>query len=105
MAKHRWCRPCLRRLGGGEKGQLAAGGSGDAWGVVRCIDALDELRSAFPDPSRRPYGEKALLAEIENPGMGYSQIDKVLRKLRTKKWTAYDLARIEGLPKPPSSDV
>jgi hypothetical protein len=103
--KHRCCLPCLRRLGGEEQVQLAAKRSGNARHVLRCIDALDELRSAFPDPSRRPYGEKALLAEIENPGMGYRQIDKVLRKLRTKKWTAYDLARIEGLPEPPSSDV
>lgn len=103
--KHRCCLRCLRRLGGEEQVQLAAKRSGNAQHVLRCIDALDELRSAFPDPSRRPYGEKALLAEIENPGMGYGQIEKVLRKLRMKKWTAYDLARIEGLPEPPSSDV
>jgi hypothetical protein len=92
-------------LGGEEQVQLAAKRSGNARHVLRCIDALDELRGAFPNPARRPYGEKALLAEIGNPGMGYTEIDKVLRKLKTKKWTAYDLARIEGLPEPPSSGL
>jgi hypothetical protein len=96
--EHRCCLRCLRRLGGEEQVQLAAKRSRKACHVLRCIDALDELRSSFPDPSRRPFGERPLLAEIENPGMGYGQIDRLLRNLRTKKRTAYDRPRIEGLP-------
>ncbi|MBK7926995.1 MAG: hypothetical protein IPJ98_05690 [Bryobacterales bacterium] len=64
------------------------------------MEALDQLRQEFPNQSRRPYGEKALLAEIELPFIGYTGIERVLAKIQARSWTEYDLARIEGRPEP-----
>ncbi len=99
-ATHRCCLRCLRRLGGEEQVQLAAKRSKYGKRVLECIDALDKLRKDFPDADRRPYGEKALLAEIQNPLFGYEGIERVLVKLQSSNWTAYDRARIEGRPQP-----
>jgi len=66
------------------------------------MEALDQLRQEFPDPSRRPYGEKALLAEIEVPFSGYQDIERVIAKIKSRNWTEHDLARMNGLPEPES---
>jgi hypothetical protein len=100
--QHRCCLRCLGRLGGDEQVKLAAKRSRYARRVIECIEAMDALRAAFPDPARRPYGEKALLAEIELPFMGYDGIERVLAKITSQNWTEYDKARIEGRPEPPS---
>ena len=98
--QHRCCLRCLKRLGGNDQVRLAAKRSRYARRVVDCMDALDQLRSEFPDPSRRPYGEKALVAEIDLPFLGYQGIERVLAKIHDRKWTAYDIARVEGRPEP-----
>jgi hypothetical protein len=56
----------------------------------------------FPDPARRPYGDKTLLRGIESPLMGGSDVERITDKIRRRNWTEYDLARIEGRPEPPS---
>jgi hypothetical protein len=99
---HRCCLRCLLRFGGDDQVRIATKRSKYAKRVVECMDALDQLRCEFPDPSRRPYGEKALLAEIELPFLGYNGIERVLRKIRARNWTAHDTARIEGRPEPKS---
>jgi hypothetical protein len=35
--------------------------------------------------------------------MGYEGIERLLKKINGRKWTAYDLARIEGRPEPDHS--
>jgi hypothetical protein len=97
---HRCCLRCLAKLGGDEQIQLATKRSCYARRVVDCMEALDQLRREFPDPSRRPYGEKSLLAEIELPFAGYEGIERVLAKIKARSWTEYDRARIEGRPEP-----
>jgi hypothetical protein len=64
--------------------------------VVECMDALDQLRREFPDPERRPAGEKSLQMEIELPFMGYQGIERVLKKIRDRSWTEFDLKKIAG---------
>jgi hypothetical protein len=91
--QHRCCLRCLRRLGGDEQVKIAGKRSRYAKHAAKCIEALDLLRSEFPDPTSRPYGERALLAEIESPFMGYDGIERVLRKIRGRKWTPYELAK------------
>lgn len=98
--QHRCCLRCLRRFGGDEQVQLAAKRSRYARRVLACIEALDQLREEFPDPSRRPYGEKSLMAEIAFPYMGYEGIERVIAKIRTRSWNDYDIARMEGRPEP-----
>ena len=105
--RHRCCLRCLRRFGGAEEVERAARRSMFARRVVDCMGALDQLRTEFPDPDRRPYGEKSLMAEIALPFWGYQGIERVIDKIATRKWTSYDLARIEGRPEPerePSRD-
>jgi hypothetical protein len=68
--QHRCCLRCLRGFGGDEQLKAASHRSRYAEHVMQCIDALDQLRAEFPDPARRPYGEKALMAEIDNPFYG-----------------------------------
>lgn len=89
--EHRCCLRCLRRYGGDEQVKIAAKRSRYAKHVSRCIEALDLLRAEFPDPSTRPYGEKALLSEIESPFMGYQGIERILTKIRGRKWTDYEI--------------
>ncbi len=98
--QHRCCLRCLRRFGGGDQVDAATKRSRYARHVARCIQALDQLRAEFPNAARRPYGEKALLAEIEMPFMGYEGIERVVKKIAARKWTAYDLAKIDGRPEP-----
>jgi len=73
--------------------------------VLECMEALDALCREFPDPDRRPYGEKALQMEIELPFGGYQGIERVIEKIKTKRWTEYDIARINGMPKPETKSV
>ena len=94
--QHRCCLRCLTRLGGREQVDIAAKRSRYARRVLECLDALDQLQAEFPDPSRRPYGEKSLRAEIALPFMGYDGIERVLKKIKNRKWTAHDLAQIGG---------
>jgi hypothetical protein len=91
--QHKCCLRCLTRLGGREQVEIAAKRSRYARRVLECFDALDQLQAEFPDPSRRPFGEKSLRAEIALPFMGYAGIEGVLKKIKNRKWTAYDLAR------------
>ena len=98
--EHRCCLRCLKRLGGEEQLAIAIKRSKKANHVVRCINALEKLCRDFPDPARRPYGEKALQAEIELPYMGYEGIERVLQKIEVERWTEYDRARSEGRPEP-----
>jgi hypothetical protein len=95
---HRCCLRCLNKLGGKEQIERAIQGSNYAAGVWNCIQALDQLVSEFPDPNRRPYGEKTLKQVIE--GIYSENTERILHKIREKDWTEYDLARIEGRPEP-----
>jgi len=92
----RCCLRCLDRFGGRTQVDLAAKRSRYAMRVVECMDALDQLRREFPDPERRPAGEKSLQMEIELPFMGYQGIERVLKKIRDRSWTEFDLKKIAG---------
>lgn len=94
--EHRCCLRCLRQHGGDDQLAIAARRSRYAKRVAECMDALDQLRREFPDPNRRPYGEKSLVAEIELPFMGYEGIERVIAKVKARAWTEYDLAKIDG---------
>jgi hypothetical protein len=94
--QHRCCLRCLTRFGGSEQAELAAKRSRYARRVLDCISALDQLHAEFPDPARRPYGEKALRAEIALPFMGYEGFERVLKKIRNRNWTQYDIAQVHG---------
>jgi hypothetical protein len=72
--------------------------------AAECIEALDQLRAEYPDESRRPFGEKALLAELAFPFFGYSGIERVIAKIHARKWTAHDEAKMEGRPLPEPKD-
>jgi len=100
--EHRCCLRCLHELGGKEQIDRATERSHYAAVVWNCIEALDQLRAEFPDPSRRPYGEKTLLKTIECPIL--EDPERIIRKIKTRSWTDYDLARIEGRPEPPSKN-
>jgi hypothetical protein len=103
--EHRCCLRCLYKFGGQEQIDLATKRSGYAAEVWNCIQALDQLRAEFPDPSRRPYGEKTLLNAIERLDPSHPEnTERILRKIRVRAWTEYDLARIEGRPEPPSKN-
>lgn len=96
----RCCVRCLRRWGGDEQLTLATRRSRYLRRVSECVEALDELVREFPDPARRPYGEKSLRSEIEFPYFGYESIERIIDKIKRKRWTEYDQARIEGRPEP-----
>jgi hypothetical protein len=98
--RHRCCLRCLCYFGGEEQIQIAVKRSRYAKRVVECLEALDQLRREFPDPSRRPFGEKSLLMEIEAPFMENHSIERIISKIKEGKWTTYDIARIEGRPEP-----
>jgi hypothetical protein len=100
--QHQCCLRCLYKLGGQEQIDLAML-SAYAAEVWNCIQALDQLRAEFPDPSRRPYGEKTLINAIEGIDITHPEnTERILHKIRVRGWTEYDLARIEGRPEPPS---
>jgi len=95
-AEHRCCMWCFRDRAAPGELERASKKSRYIRRVLLCIKALEKLRSEFPDPSRRPYGETSLLSEIETPFYGYSGIERVISKIMNSKWTAHDLARIKG---------
>lgn len=99
----RLIRCCIRCfLKHADAGELARAveGSADFQRVHECLCALDKLRTEFPDPARRPYGEVSLQQEIQMPFLGYSEIERVISKINHRAWTEYDLAKIEGRPEP-----
>ena len=98
--KHRCCLRCLRKFGGQEQLERAISRSGYAAVVWECMEALDQLLAEFPDPTRRPYGEKTLRDTIKCPIL--QNPDRIISKIKSRSWTEYDLARIEGRPEPPS---
>jgi len=100
--QHRCCLRCLLKFGGEEQLERATSRSRYVRRVWECMVALEQLRAEFPDPARRPYGDKTLLRGIESPLMGGSDVERVTDKIRRRNWTEYDLARIEGRPEPPS---
>lgn len=98
--KHRCCLPCLNKLGGEKEIERATARSGYAWVVWESIEALNQLLAEFPDLARRPYGEKTLRDTVECPIL--KDPWRIIKKIKERAWTEYDLARIEGRPEPPS---
>jgi len=87
---------CLKQLGGTAQFERAANRSRYAKRVADCIDALNILWQEFPNPEARPYGEKSLLAEISLPFAGREGIERVIDKIKTRRWTKYDLDLIKN---------
>ena len=102
--EHRCCIWCLRRLGGRSEVERASRRSKHIRRVAKCMDALDALRSEFPDPSRRPFGEKALIALIACPFGAEYEIDRIITKILSRKWTAQDSETLESRPLPPADN-
>ncbi|MBI4478931.1 MAG: hypothetical protein HY651_02810 [Acidobacteria bacterium] len=97
--KHHCCLRCLRKYGGQDQFERAIRESDDAANVWRYMQALDQLRSDFPDPNRRPWGEEMLLNAIERCYLG-ERGERIVQKILDRNWDARDLARIEGRPDP-----
>jgi hypothetical protein len=103
--EHRCCLRCLHKFGGKEQIDHASRRSRYAALVWNCIEALDQLRAEFPDMMRRPYGEKILLKTIECPSLEDNDAERIVRKIKARAWTEYDVARIHGGPEPPSRNL
>jgi hypothetical protein len=99
---YRCCLKCLEAIGGRSQLELAAKKSKYARRWMECYDALNVLIKEFPDPSRRPYGEVSLMAEMKTPFLGFEGIETVITKVNARWWTTYDLARINGTEERPS---
>ncbi len=97
----RCCLRCLLKYGGKNELEAAAKRSKYARRVTTCVEALNQLCDEFPDPARRPYGGPTLLEEISQPSIGMrTDADRIIEKIKARKWNEYDLARIEGRPEP-----
>ena len=93
--KCRMCLRCLEAFGGIEQVELAASRSKYARRWLECVRALKKLKQVFPDPERRPYGDKALDMEIKRPCWGYEGIERILHKIENETWTKMDLLAIQ----------
>jgi hypothetical protein len=97
----RCCLPCLLKYGGKQELEAAAKRSKYARRVATCMAAFSQLCEEFPNPDRRPHGGPTLLGEISDPVVGLrTGTDRIINKIKKRKWTEYDLARIEGRPEP-----
>ena len=99
----RCCFRCLRRLGGQDQLQHAIEESERAADVWRYMQALDQLRSEFPDPTRRPWGEEMLFDAIAFRDLG-ARGERIVEKILNRRWNDRDIARIEGRPDPGPSE-
>jgi len=95
--ENRCCVICLEQLGGPDQLAAAAEENYRINTAAESVKALDMLRTLFPDPKRRPYGEETLINALT---IGSTDPDRIIEKIRKKAWTEYDLARIEGRPEP-----
>jgi hypothetical protein len=95
------CLPCLLKYGGKQELEAAAKHSKYAQKVVKLMAALNQLCEEFPDPERRPYGGKTLLTAISDPVVAVrTDADTIMSKIKKRRWTERDLARIDGRPEP-----
>ena len=95
----RCCLRCLFKLGGKEQLDRAIQESERAAEVWRYMQALDQLRSDFPDPTHRPWGEEMLFDAIAFRSLG-ARGERIVEKILNRRWNDRDLARIEGRPDP-----
>jgi hypothetical protein len=91
----RMCLRCLEIFSGVEEVERAAKRSKYAMRWLECVRALKKLKDEFPDPEHRPYGTKSLTMEIKRPCWGFQDIERILMKVATNKWTYVDLIAIE----------
>lgn len=90
------CLRCLGKYGSKEQVELAAQRSQYARRWVDCVGALAKLEAMFPDPERRPYGDKALRMSIDDPRYGnYDNIERILMRIDVELWTEVDRVAIE----------
>jgi hypothetical protein len=94
------CLRCLHKYGGQDQIELATKNSRYATLAWKSIAALDQLLKEFPDPQRRPHGEKVLRAFIESTWTAEYDAYRMAKKITKRAWTECDLARIEDREEP-----
>lgn len=98
--QYRCCLRCLHKYGGQDQIELATQHSLYAMLAWKSMSALDQLLKEFPDPQRRPHGEKVLREFIESTWAAEYDSYRMIEKITKRAWTECDLARIEGREEP-----
>ena len=99
----RCCLRCVLRLGGQQQLDRAVQESERAADVWRYMQVLDQLRSDFPDSTHRPWGEEMLLNALAWESLG-PRGERIVPKIKERRWNARDIATIEGRPWPDSKE-